>query len=120
MARVSIPEPDAFLTAIARRIETLEQDGARTSTDLTALGRGVADLTAQIRHLANQPGDDATDPAGLAAEEGQGQPDWLAVTDPQAARELLEAVQAWTEQVLGRFGWRLPAQCWPLHPLVVV
>jgi hypothetical protein len=43
------PDPDALAAALAARVDRLEHDTGQAATDLASLGRGVAQLTAQIR-----------------------------------------------------------------------
>jgi hypothetical protein len=137
MARRYQPDPDKALTALAGRLDALEHDLRQNSADVTALGRGVTDLTIQIRHFtttasaSSGAGSSAGDGAGGSApvpadaEDGEadneevGQPDWFAVEDPDAAVEILADLTEWVEQVGSHHGIVLPVACWVLHPDVV-
>lgn len=123
MTRRYTPDPDAVTTALAARVDRLERDVHQSSTDLTALGRGVADLTAQIRSLTSTIGS-TTGSAGGArqqqdAEDDDPQPDWIAVLDVETARTWLAAVADGVRDVLPQHGVTLAAPCWALHPGVV-
>jgi hypothetical protein len=125
------PDPAALLSALAGRVDSIERDLRGATGDLAALGRGVADLTAEIRRLATLtptaagfgPQDGAGNGADAGAEDGTeaspGQPDWLAIQDAETARLWLVELHRWVEQVLAGHGLTIPAACWPLHPDVV-
>jgi hypothetical protein len=125
------PEPGALLTALVARVDDLEHQVTRVDTDTTALGRGVAELTRQIRGLTDPtgtarrtgtaPGDASQDVAqGTDAEEAgdQGQRDWFDVTDQQIATEWLTEADQWIRTV-GTLHRLEPPECWSLHPDVV-
>jgi hypothetical protein len=137
VSRQAVPDPAAALTAVAGRVAGIEQDLGEIRQDVAALGRGVADLLAQVRHLTPQHGTGPTTvpggpadpgPAGPNAaggedeeEEEEVQRDWLTVTDPDTAAAWLADVAEWAQVVLARHGVELDAvPCWPLHPAVVV
>jgi hypothetical protein len=134
---------DAVTAANTRRIDALDRQIHSVVDDLAALGRGLAQLTAQIRRLTDLAGPPAGGltvgtadaPTGTAAgvdgeiggegptgfDPGAGLPDWIRLDLPHAAvaEDLLGQVAAF----LARVGVHLavPAvACWPLHPAVVV
>jgi hypothetical protein len=114
------PDPDALAAALAARVDRLERDTQQAATDLASLGRGVAQLTAQIRLLVGV--DAAVDGSGdgaLVEERPAGQPDWLTVKDVETARAWLIDVTDWSSGVLPGHGLTVGAPCWPLHPEVV-
>lgn len=140
------PDPAESSSALALRVDGLDRrlaalDGV--AGDLAALGRGVAELAGQVRQLATHVTTHrsaasqlaagtsaATNPASTAATtaapvtgEGEGQPDWLTVTDPDVAEAWLRETREWVYTVLAPLGAVLTAPevpCWPLHPIVVV
>jgi hypothetical protein len=138
------PDQGDVNTALAGRVDGIERrlgvvDDLRA--DVTALGRGVADLTAQVRALAATVTStsirtagarptahgDGGDPAGSdggpdgSSDGGNGgQRDWLTVADPALAAGWLEDIAAWVDDVLHPLGLAPAATCWPLHPAVVV
>jgi hypothetical protein len=139
---------EAVLATLAARLDAVERTQTSQGKDISALGRGVAALTSQLRTTGlpgagHRPGadtdtapdtaaTDATDadavPDATAHETGTTttgpersspqQRDWLAVTDPDTARDWLLQAQEWIDHVGVRCGLGLPA-CWPLHPGVV-
>jgi hypothetical protein len=119
------PDPAALLTALAGRVDAIERDLHSATGDLTGLGRGVADLTAEIRRLAAlTPGDGSGaegngEQGGVDGEESSGQPDWLTVEDVETARLWLVELHRWVRDVLPGHGVVIAAACWPLHPDVV-
>ena len=137
MTRHYQPDGQLLVAALAGRVDALEELARRTADDVTALGRGVADLTGQIRRITAPgapgapedqlaPAGTANDPnaadAGLEPEPAAGQPDWLTVTDPDEAAELLTGLTGWLEDVGAHHGLTVllsAAPCWPLHPNVV-
>ena len=124
MSRRYVSDPDGLAAALAGRVDRLETDVRRTSDDLTALGRGVGQLTAQIRGLTTATGNDPgtsggdTDPVPDEAE-AESQPDWMGIEDVELAREWLTDLQSWLTYVARHHGLILSAPCWPLHPDVV-
>jgi hypothetical protein len=114
------PDPDALAAALAARVDRLEREARQTGADVTAIGRGLAGLTAQIRRLADPP---ATLEAGPDDEDGMnevaGQPDWMDVDDADTARVWLTGLHDWLTDVAGHHGLTMPPACWPLHPDVV-
>ena len=129
MVRRYVPDPAALAAALAARVDTLERRLGKLETveaDVSALGRGISDLTGQVRALANSatappptPGP-ATSTTAPAAADDEGQPDWMRVTDRTQAAAWLTGLDAWIGDVLRPLGGRVTAACWPLHPLVVV
>ena len=133
----SIPDPNAVATALAGRLEQVEirltalED---VRQDVAALGRGLADVVAQVRALSdhtsrrivampNQRTGNGTDPSGDGAsvdDESDGQPNWLTVTDAAAATQWLVDAVAFADDVLRPLGSAPPSACWLLHPVVVV
>jgi hypothetical protein len=122
------PAGDTLATLLAGRVDSLEQQLAQNTGDVTALGRGVADLTTQIRQLANAPaaggsegGSARTEENGEAEEDEPpvGQPDWFAVTEPETAIEILTTLTGWVQSIGTHHGIALPLACWGLHPDVV-
>lgn len=98
---------DDGLGALAAQVATLQ-------TDVAALGRGVASLTQAVRAGATTtPASDDGD-----EEETKGQPDWLTVTDPEAARTWMAGAVEWLAGP-GRWHGLDLAPCWVLHPDVV-
>ena len=144
--RRPVADPAAVLTGVTGRVDTVERELADLHQDVTALGRGVAGLIAQLRqatptatgrpHTGADPVAD-TDPdsdldsdldpdpdsdADIVDGEGEveGQRDWFAVTDPGQARDWLSEVTDWAGRVLAWHGLDLSGiPCWPLHPCVV-
>lgn len=139
------PDPAAFVEGLGRRLDAVDTHLVtvdyrlaavdRLSADVAAVGRGMAELTAQVRALNESraggvgpgtvlpgPGDPDGDPAdeGGAADPGYLQPDWLTVTDPDLAGQWLGDAAEFAARILAQFpGPTLPA-CWPLHPAAVV
>jgi hypothetical protein len=134
------PEPDlaAAVTALARRVETLASrlaDVDRIAADLDAVGHGLGALTAQVQTLTDATnrrilttptrgiraaGTDAESGEAAAVDEaGDGQPNWLTVTDPDTAAQWLADAAAFAADVLPRFGSGALPGCWPLHPAAV-
>jgi hypothetical protein len=116
------PAGDLLATVLAGRVDTLEQQLAQNAGDVTALGRGVADLTTQIRQLATAP--TASEHAGASGETEEsespvGQPDWFTVTEPETAIHILTSLTAWVQNIGAHHGIALPVACWGLHPDVV-
>lgn len=139
-----LPDPEgltarltARLTVLENRIGGLDDAVTAISADVAALGRGLAELTGQVRALTDattghilrtarthNPGNGnghgpATDGAGDQQGEGEGQPDWIRVTDPDAAAAWLTVVGEFVDEVLTRYSYTPPPPCWPLHPGVV-
>jgi hypothetical protein len=123
VSRRYLPDPDALTAAIARRVDAIERDQATAAGEVTALGRGVAELTAEIRRLARltPANDDTTENAADGTAEGEApvQPDWLTVEDVETARIWLVELHRWVTEVLPGHGFTVTAPCWPLHPDVV-
>jgi hypothetical protein len=130
MNRRYVPEPDAVLTVLAGRVDAVERQLRLTderlagvAEDVAALGRGMADLVAQIRQLGTSApaavvtpaGDDDVDEGELA----EPQRDWMTVTDPVPAAQWLDELATWTTDVLAPHDAAPAAICWPLHPDVV-
>ena len=131
---------DGAVTALARRLDDVDTRLLQLDVltrDVAAIGRGLADLTAQVRALTEAtnrgivtapnrnpfPGGDG-DAEALLSDDGAGeegtQPNWLTVTDPDLAGQWLADAMTFAEEVLARFpDTRLPA-CWPLHAIAVV
>jgi hypothetical protein len=116
------PPGEILTTVLAGRVDTIERQISETTRDVTALGRGITDLTTQIRTLTTTSTANLTSPGSgpSGADEEQGQPDWFAVTDPQVAHDLLSRLLHLADAVLVHHGITLPVACWPLHPVVVV
>lgn len=117
------PDPDALAAALASRVDALERQLHSLGIDVTALGRGVAELTAQIRHLT-QVGGGTHGPGPTASpdhqeDEAAKQRDWLNVTDPVLATEWLTDLTEWLDTVGTRHGLAVQVPCWVLHPDVV-
>jgi hypothetical protein len=122
---------DALTATALRRIDTVERELRTISQDMTALGRGVAELTAQIRRLtqaAGPPGaaptgsasDTSPSAGGAAADPPPGQRDWFAVADREAAECWLREAGEWAELILPWRGVKLTSiGCWLIHPDVV-
>jgi hypothetical protein len=135
-----LPADDA-VTALARRLDDVDtrllQLDALTR-DVAAVGRGLADLTAQVRALTEATNrgivtapnrkplpagsDDTTAASGGddGATEGMVQPNWLTVTDPDLAAAWLAAAMTFAAEVLARFPDGSVPDCWPLHEAAVV
>jgi hypothetical protein len=134
----------SFVDGLGRRLDTVDTHLVRVdarlaqvdqlSADVAAVGRGLAELTAQVRALnesrhtgpgpSTTPGADDgpdTDPdADAVLDHGYLQPDWLTVTDPDLAGQWLADAAEFADTILAHFpGTTLPA-CWPLHPAAVV
>ncbi len=124
---------DALTTTAIRRIDVLDRDLKSLTQDVTALGRGVAELTGQIRRLTDGSGSSggagggqpptSTAPGGPGspgAEPGPGQRDWFEVEDRDQAESWLADVAEWAGRILP---WRrldlTATACWPIHPDVV-
>lgn len=123
------------MTALARRLDGVDTRLLHLDAltrDVAAIGRGMADLTAQVRALteattrgiitaSTRTGHESGPDATSDAEEGQeGQPDWLTVPDPESAAVWLTDALVFVDDVLARFpDGTLPA-CWPLHEVAVV
>ncbi|NLT53716.1 MAG: hypothetical protein GXX79_03935 [Actinomycetales bacterium] len=132
-------DPDALIDALAARVDDLDRELKRVGTDVTALGHGLAELTAQIRALANGTrtaggggagtarGDIGTAAGGARGpgstspdgEEATAQRDWLTVTDPTTAADWLSDLSEWVTAVGTRHGLNLSEPCWVLHPDIV-
>ena len=143
--RRPVADPHAMLGAIAKRVDGTERDLAALRDDVTGLGRGVADIVAQLRRLtaggptrpdhapagpadADSPvespetSDEDDDPTPRPAEddEEEGQRDWFAVTEPDVAHAWLVEAAEWAAHVPAWYGLDLQGvPCWPLHPAVV-
>ncbi len=121
------PEPDALAAALASRVDALERVAHGLQDDVAALGRGVAELTAQIRHLtlagSGTRGPGSAAGRGPAEETDEAaattQRDWLCVTDPALARQWLTELAEWIDAVGIRHGLAMPVPCWVLHADVV-
>jgi hypothetical protein len=129
MTRRYVPEPDAVLTVLAGRVDAVERQLRLTderlagvAEDVAALGRGMADLVAQIRRLGEPDPTAAASPAGEDVDEGkitEPQRDWITITDPVLAAQWLDDLATWTTDVLAPHDAAPAAICWPLHPDVV-
>jgi hypothetical protein len=127
VSRRYLPAGDTLATLLAGRVDALEQQLAQNAGDVTALGRGVADLTTQIRQLTNTPAAGGSGDGGAGAEENGpaeeeppvGQPDWFTVTEPEDAIEILTTLTVWVQNIGAHHGIALPVACWGLHPDVV-
>jgi hypothetical protein len=119
---------------VAGRLDTLEQRMAvvdELQADVTALGHGIADLTAQVRQLTStvtariirSAGSPTTGSVNATGEDGdeaeETTRDWLTVTDPDLAAQWLHTVDRWAGEVLLPIGLAPVGDCWPLHPVVV-
>lgn len=120
VSRRYIPDATLVATALAGRIDKLENRLTETSTDVAALGRGIADITTQLRALATTPPPSSTPrQARDADEEADGQPDWFSIEDPEDALLVLEELTAWLTYRLTHCGFAPAPPCWPLHPAAV-
>ena len=133
-----IPDPDALATALTRRLDTLETRVEQRfglveelRSDIAALGRGLADVAAQLQHVsqatngrilrsAGQPHTNDEVPGARDAGDDEGQRDWLAVTDPDTAAAWLIDVTRFAADVLEPLDAAPTPDCWPLHAGVVV
>ena len=120
---------DTHLVRVDARLVQVDQVAA----DVAALGRGLAELTAQVRALnESRPTVTGAAPAGAGGDDPDADPDdgsepdegvqrdWLTVTDPDLAGQWLADAAEFASGVLPRFpGTALPG-CWPLHPAAVV
>jgi hypothetical protein len=128
------PETDltATVTALARRLDRIDTHLTQVdqlAVDVTALGRGLAELTTQVRALTaatnhrtrtDNPGPDQHQAEDAEGHDVEGQPNWLTVTDAAIATEWLTDAMAFATDVLPQLlRLELPA-CWPLHPQAVV
>lgn len=131
------PDLAAWVSGLGRRLDAVDTHLVRVdarlaqvdqvAADVSAVGRGLAELTVQVRALTeatgrtiiagpNHPPAADTDPEEQA---GAGQPDWLTVTDPDLAAQWLSDAVEFATHVLAQFpNTALPA-CWPLHPTAV-
>ena len=135
------PQPDDAVTALARRLDRVDDRLAQVDVltqDVAAIGRTLAELTAQVRGLAevtNQrivsapllargsgagSGNGDAAGAGAAAEAGEEQPNWLTVTDADTAAAWLSAAVEFADEVLPVFPRATLPDCWILHPAAVV
>lgn len=135
--RRHVPDPGTETAVLARRLDTAETQLATLdtiTTDTAALARGLADLTEQVRALTratttgairaagtgtHSPTDEESSAPGTAPDLAEGQPDWLAVSDPGTAAEWLADAATFVQDILTPLG-AAPAMCWPLHPAAVV
>jgi hypothetical protein len=147
--RRPVADGSAVLAAVAARMDGLERDLATVRDDVTALGRGLADLIAQIRRLTGPTGNTGDGPpaghttdgyvvegspgegdgearpgegdsAEIVPQEDEGQRDWWAITDPGLAYEWLVEVAGWAQGAPAWYGVDLAGTpCWPLHPVVI-
>ncbi|MDQ1246871.1 MAG: hypothetical protein QG597_1239 [Actinomycetota bacterium] len=139
--RRALPDPAALAAAATARVDGVERELAAVRDDVTALGRGVTDLITQIRSLSatgtvpTAPGGpdgsghgsdgpglvvDGQDATRPEEDQEKGQPDWLAVHDPEVASSYLTEAQEWANDVLIPHGVYLAeVPCWPLHPVAV-
>lgn len=131
-----VPDPVHLGEALARRLDAVENRLAALEglpADVAALGRAVAEISEQMKRLTTATtgrllrsagnGSGSGPSTGTAAgdeDAGDGQPNWLAVDDPESAGLLLEYAGAFIRDVLAPLGAAPPAGCWPLHPGVVV
>jgi hypothetical protein len=122
----------AVTAANTRRIDSLDRTVNGIAGDVTALGRGLAELTGQIRRITTgtadatvtgteiEPATGEAGPAGETADEVVGQRDWLTVTDARIALDWLVECRGWAEAALVWHDLDLDqTPCWPLHPTVV-
>jgi hypothetical protein len=135
------PDPVAAVAALGRRLDGIDTRLNRVdqlAEDVSALGRGLADLTAQLRGLSQaagrrvvaaplQPpaataggGTDIDSVGSAPALDAAEQPNWLTVSDPDVAGHWLAEAVSFSEDVLARLGLRLAPACWLLHPRTVV
>jgi hypothetical protein len=117
----SLPGADeARLAALIAKVDRAETTLNGHGRDITALGHGLARVTATLRDLGHTPEhapEDTADPQD-GPEQARGQRDWLRVTDPATACEwLVEAVE-WT-RTIGDLHHLSFVPCWPLHPETV-
>lgn len=135
----------SFVDGLGRRLDAVDTHLVRVDTrlaqvdqlsaDVAAVGRGLAELTAQVRALNESRHTGGANPAAATGEDGDSdpdddadpdgmdgvlQPDWLTVTDPDLAGQWLADAAEFATAILAHFpGTPLPA-CWPLHPAAVV
>ena len=128
MSRQYRPAGDMLAAVLAGRVDALEQQLTQNAGDVTALGRGVADLTTQIRQLATTPAAGGSIGVGSGDDDQEeeeqdeppvGQLDWFAVVEPEVAIGILTTLTAWVERIGAHHGIDLPVACWGLHPDVV-
>lgn len=135
MSRRPVPDPTAVVAVVAGRVDGIEQGQDELRRDVTALGRGLADVIAHLRRLTHdQPGavppgslpagtrtPPSSDGDGEGGDDDEAQVDWFTITDPGTAQDLLTAADQWAGGVLAWHGLDLAGvQCWPLHPCVVI
>jgi hypothetical protein len=128
-------DPDTPEVNLRRRMDGVDERLAQfqvLADDVTALGKGLAELTNRVTALTQAAdrstvtapprtgpetdGDEEDD-----AEKGQeGQPDWLAATDPESAAAWLGEALTFADDVLARFPQGTLPACWPVHEVAVV
>jgi hypothetical protein len=131
-----------FVDGLGRRLDVVDTHLVRVdarlaqvdhvAADVAALGRGLAELTAQVRALnesrhtnganpvpAASPDSDPHDGATPDGPDGAAQPDWFTVTDPDLAGQWLTDAVEFADRVLARFPDAALPACWPLHPAAV-
>lgn len=125
MSRQYVPAGDdgQLATLLAQRLDALEvrldaltrdSESSRTAarSDIEALGRGLAALTATVRDLPAR--------ATTAGEPPDpGTRDWLTVADYATAAEWLTDLASWVDSVWPILDGRALPQCWPIHPRTV-
>lgn len=141
MSRRYNPDGTLLIPAILARVDALEQTTSTAAGDVAALGRSLADVTGQLRRLANGAPTTPNDARAVIAAAGTGegntdaedepapQWDWFAFTDPETVGLLLDPAQLALDMllladravrdVLGYYGIALTVACWSLHPTVV-
>lgn len=122
------PDPAATVAALSRRIDGMDQRLTLLDSidaDVAALGRGLGDLTAQMKNLAEAATrrifERPQRPNGSSTEQPEAaeQPNWLIVTDPTEAAQWLCDASAFAADVLPLLGRTALPGCWPLHPAAV-
>ena len=144
MSRRYAPDGSLLIPAILARVDSLEQATSTLNGDVTAIGRGLGDVTGQLRRLTDTstPSSTADPAAGRAAiaaagagaasqDDDEAVPnwDWFAFTNPETVGLLLDPAQLALDMlmlaarsvrdVLCHYGIALPVACWSLHPTVV-
>ena len=133
---------EGFVAGIGRRLHAIDARLAQVdqlAQDVAALGRGLADVAAQVRAQADStsrriiavpnqrdrvgeagPDGDETAEAEAESDGAEAQPNWLTVTDPAAAIQWLTDAVAFVDDVLAPLGQAPNPSCWLLHPRTVI